>query len=83
MTKDTFPSSTVFHYPILLLLADGKAHKVNDMMSKCVEHLKISEANQNVTTKSGKNKVHSWIRFANHKGRLYYNVSWHGFSKQP
>ena len=65
MTKDTFPSSTVFHYPILLLLADGKAHKVNDMMSKCVEHLKISEANQNVTTKSGKNKVHSWIRFAN------------------
>lgn len=65
MAKDTFPSSTLFHYPILVLLSDGNVHTVKEMIPKCIENLNISEHDQKVVTSSGKNKVHSWILFAN------------------
>lgn len=29
----TFPSSTLFHYPILLTLADGNIHTTNELVA--------------------------------------------------
>lgn len=59
-----FPSSTLFHYPILLLLADGKVHTRNEMIALTIEMLSISEDDQKVTTPKGDNKLTSWVSFA-------------------
>lgn len=50
MAKDTFPSSTLFHYPILKLLADGKVHNRKELLAVTIEVLSISEAQQKATT---------------------------------
>ena len=60
----TFPLSTLFHYPVLLALADGKEHCINELIKKTIEMLKISEEEQKVTLKDGTNKVSSWTNFA-------------------
>ena len=64
MAKSTFPSSTRFHYPILLLLADGKEHTRKEMLVLEIEKLFISVSDQKVTTPKGKNKVDSWLNYA-------------------
>lgn len=64
MAMNTFPSSTLFHYPILLLLADGKIHTVKEMVVYEIEKLSISKHDQKVVTPKGKNKVQSWTDFA-------------------
>ena len=64
MNNDTFPTSTLFHYPILLLLADGKEHTHNEFRDKVIAHLGISEEHQNEKLKDGKNKLSSWTHFA-------------------
>lgn len=64
MAKDTFPSSTLFHYPILKLLADGKVHNRKELLAITIEELSISEAQQKATTPKGKNKMVSWNSYA-------------------
>lgn len=69
MADKTFPSSTLFHYPILLTLADGNMHTTNELIAIEIEKLSISESNQQVVTpgkngKAGRNKVESWTRYA-------------------
>ena len=60
----TFPSSTLFHYPILLLLADGKEHTREEMVKLEIKNLTISDADQKEVTPKGKNKVVSWTSYA-------------------
>lgn len=60
----TFPSSTLFHYPILLLLADGKEHTRSEMIALEIEKLSISTSDQKVLTPKGVNKVVSWTSYA-------------------
>lgn len=60
----TFPSSTLFHYPILLLLADGKEHTRSEMIALEIEKLSISASDQKVLTPKGVNKVVSWTSYA-------------------
>ena len=64
MNKNSFPSSTLFHYPILLVLSDGKEHTPNEFRNKIIEHIGISEEYQKETLKNGTNKVMSWTYFA-------------------
>ena len=69
MNNNTFPSSTHFHYPILLLLSDGKVHTRSEMMKIEIEKLAISEDDQKIVTpgkngKAGVNKVKSWTSYA-------------------
>ena len=69
MADKTFPSSTLFHYPILLTLADGNIHITNELISFEIEKLSISDSDQQVVTpgkngKAGRNKVESWTRYA-------------------
>lgn len=69
MADKSFPSSTLFHYPILQTLADGNIHTSNELIAKEIEILSVSEANQKVLTpgkngKVGVNKVDSWTRYA-------------------
>ena len=59
-----FPSSTLFHYPILLLLADGKIHTRSEMVSLEIKKLSISVSDQKVLTPKGVNKVVSWTSYA-------------------
>lgn len=59
-----FPSSTLFHYPILLLLADGKEHTREEMVRLEINSLTISEADQKEVTPKGVNKVVSWTSYA-------------------
>lgn len=59
-----FPSSTRFHYPILLLLADGNVHQRSEMVALTIKMLSISEADQQITTPKGDNKLASWVSFA-------------------
>ena len=59
-----FPSSTLFHYPVLLLLADGKEHSRREMIALEIEMLSISDSDQTVTTPNGVNKVTSWTSYA-------------------
>lgn len=59
-----FPSSTKFHYPVLLLLADGKVHSRSEMIALEIEMLSISESDQTATTPKGVNKVTSWTSYA-------------------
>lgn len=59
-----FPSSTLFHYPILLLLADGKEHTRSEMVALEIEKLSISSSDQKVLTPKGVNKVVSWTSYA-------------------
>ena len=59
-----FPSSTLFHYPILLVLADGKEHTQKEFREKIIEVVKISKEAQNETLKNGANKVTAWTGFA-------------------
>lgn len=59
-----FPSSTLFHYPILLLLADGKLHTRSEMVALEIEMLSISAFDQKVVTPKGVNKVVSWTSYA-------------------
>ena len=54
MADKTFPSSTLFHYPILLTLADGNMHTTNELIAIEIEKLSISESDQQVVT-PGKN----------------------------
>lgn len=60
----TFPLSTLFHYPILLVLADGKEHTQKEFREKIIEVVKISKDALNETIKNGVNKVTSWTGFA-------------------
>lgn len=60
----TFPSSTLFHYPILLLLADGKEHTREEMVRLEINNLSISESDQKEVTPKGVNKVVSWTSYA-------------------
>lgn len=69
MADKTFPSSTLFHYPILLTLADGNIHTTNELVAIEIQKLSISESDQRVLTpgkngKAGRNKVLSWTRYA-------------------
>lgn len=69
MADKTFPSSTLFHYPILLLLADGKVHTKKEMIEFEKIKLSISASDQEITTPGGKkkkgiNKVASWTHYA-------------------
>lgn len=64
MAKDKFPSSTLFHYPVLKLLVDGKVHTREELLAICVEDLSISENDQKLTTPGGKNKLWSWNNYA-------------------
>lgn len=69
MADKTFPSSTLFHYPILQLLADGKVHTKKEMVKLEIKMLSISEEDQQVLTpggenKKGRNKVESWTHYA-------------------
>ena len=64
MAKDKFPSSTLFHYPVLKLLADGNVHTREESLTICIEELSISEHDQKLTTPGGKNKLWSWNNFA-------------------
>lgn len=64
MDKKAFPTSTRFHYPILLLLADGKEHSQKECMNKVIDFIGISEESQQETLKNGTNKVSSWTNFA-------------------
>lgn len=64
-----FPSSTKFHYPILLLLSDGKVHTRKEMMDLEIKMLNISDSDRLLKTpgkngKEGTNKVWSWISYA-------------------
>ncbi len=59
-----FPSSTLFHYPILLLLADGKEHTRNEMIALTIKMLSITDSDQKETTPKGKNKLVSWNSYA-------------------
>ncbi len=59
-----FPSSTLFHYPVLLLLADGKIHTRSEMVSLEIKKLSISASDQKVLTPKGVNKVVSWTSYA-------------------
>lgn len=60
----TFPSSTLFHYPVLLALADGKEHCPKELIRRTIEMLNISEEDQKETLENGTNKVSSWTYFA-------------------
>ena len=64
MSDNTFPSSTLFHYPILLVLADGNEHTQKEFVNKIIEVLCISEKDLQETISSGPNKVASWTGFA-------------------
>lgn len=64
MVKKSFPTSTLFHYPILLLLADGKEHTQKECMDKVIEFIGITKESQKETLKNGTNKVSSWTYFA-------------------
>lgn len=59
-----FPLSTLFHYPILLLLADGKEHTREEMVRFEIKKLTISDAAQKEVTPKGKNKLVSWTSYA-------------------
>lgn len=69
MADNTFPSSTLFHYPILLTLSDGNVHTRNELVSVEIDKLSISKEDQQVVTpgkngKRGVNKVESWTSYA-------------------
>ena len=69
MADKSFPSSTLFHYPILLMLADGNVHNRNELVAFEIEKLSISEADQKIITpgkngKKGVNMVGSWTSYA-------------------
>lgn len=55
-----FPSSTLFHYPILLLLADGKEHTRKEITGKEKECLSVSDTDLLAKTPKGRNKFRSW-----------------------
>lgn len=46
MAKNSFPSSTLFHYPALMLLSDGNVHTSKEIISAEIEKLSISEKSQ-------------------------------------
>ena len=62
--NNKFPSSTLFHFPILLLLADGKEHTREEIIKLEIESLSISEAYQEEVTPKGRNKLESWTGYA-------------------
>ncbi len=69
MAKNSFPSSTLFHFPALMLLSDGKVHTTKDLISVEIERLSISEKGQQELTPGkngnrGRNKVESWTTYA-------------------
>lgn len=69
MADNTFPPSTLFHYPILLLLSDRKEHSRSEMVQFEIEKLSISDEGQKIVTpgkkgKIGVNKVSSWTSYA-------------------
>ncbi len=69
MADKTFPPSTLFHYPILLLLSDGQEHARSEMVQFEIEKLAISDEDQKIVTpgkngKEGANKVSSWTSYA-------------------
>ena len=64
MNMNDFPSSTLFHYPILLVLSDGEEHTQKEFRNKIIEYVGISEKSQKETLKNGTNKVTSWTYFA-------------------
>ena len=64
MKDNKFPSSALFHYPILLVLADGKEHTQKEFREKIIEVIGISKEAQEETIKNGVNKVSSWTGFA-------------------
>ena len=57
MNMNDFPSSTLFHYPILLVLSDGEEHTQKEFRNKIIEYVGISEKSQKETLKNGTNKV--------------------------
>lgn len=64
MANKEFPSSTLFHFPILLLLGDGKEHTHKEFMEKIIEIVGVSEEARKETLKDGTNKFSSWTYFA-------------------
>ena len=69
MADNTFPSSTLFHYPILLTLSDDKVHTRSELVAVEIKTLSISNEDQKVVTpgkngKKGVNKVESWTSYA-------------------
>ena len=69
MASKTFPSSTLFHYPVMLLLADGGVHTRAELVAFEIEKLAISPQDQKEDTpgkngKKGVNKVASWTSYA-------------------
>ncbi len=61
-----FPSSTLFHFPILQLLADGNEHTQKEFRECVIVALNISEEDQKEMVGKAKkvNKVTSWVNFA-------------------
>ncbi len=60
-----FPSSTLFHYPILTLLADGKVHTFKEIREYEIQILSITTEQTLEMTKGGekskpKNKLYIW-----------------------
>lgn len=69
MVSNTFPSSTLFHFPIMLLLSDGKIHTRKELVAFEIKKLSISAEDQVLQSstgdgKKGMNKVASWTAFA-------------------
>ena len=64
MATNIFPSSTLFHYPILQVLADGKEHTQKDFKAKVIEAIPFTQEDLEATLNSGVNKIQSWVGFA-------------------
>ena len=66
MPHDTFPLSTLFHFPILQLLADGKEYTQKDFRECVINALNISEEDQKetVSEENKANKLASWVNYA-------------------
>ena len=64
MPNISFPSSSLFHYPILLVLADGQEHTKKEFIAKEIEVIGISKEQQLERIPSGGNKLSSWTGYA-------------------
>ena len=64
MAKNKFPSSTLFHYPVLKLLVDGNIHTREELIEISTEVLSLTESQQKETTPGGVNKLWSWNSYA-------------------
>ena len=68
MADKTFPSSTLFHYPILLTLADGNMHTTNELIAIEIE-------NKSKTT-DAVSVVTDWVNKIGLDIENAYHLSW-------